>query len=84
MVVCASYNVVNVFDAESHESIEIIATKQVPVGITITPDGKRAFTANNGEPSVTVIDVKKLEPIESFPIGTFPFGIAYVEAAGRR
>jgi DNA-binding beta-propeller fold protein YncE len=84
LVSCASLNFINVFDVETRKSIDIVATKPVPVGISITPDGGRAFVACNGEPSVTVIDLEKLEAVESFEIGKYPFEVLYVEAKGRR
>jgi len=83
LVSCATANVINVFDAKTHESIGFVRTNEVPVGIAMTPDAKRVFTACNGEPSVTVIDLEKQEILESFPIGVYPFGIAYVEGTGR-
>lgn len=84
LVSCTSINVVNIFDVESRQSIDVIATNKTPGGITVSHDNKRAFTANFEESSVTVINLETLKPVTSFPIGTNLFGIAYVEATGRR
>jgi YVTN family beta-propeller protein len=46
-----------------------IPTKNSPRGIIISPDGKTAFAANALDDSVTVIDLKKLQPVARIDLG---------------
>ncbi|MCE9594339.1 MAG: beta-propeller fold lactonase family protein [Planctomycetes bacterium] len=49
----------------------------VPVGILITPDGKRAFVANTNADVVTVLDLEKLAIATRFRAGREPDGLAF-------
>jgi len=46
-----------------------IPTKHSPRGILINPDGKTAFVANALDDSLTVIDLDRLEAVESVDLG---------------
>jgi len=49
--------------------IKHIPTKHSPRGVLITPDGKKAFTANALDDSLTVIDLQKLEATAVIDLG---------------
>jgi YVTN family beta-propeller protein len=50
----------------------------VPVGILITPDGKRAFVANTNADVVTVLDLEKLVIATRYRAGREPDGLGFV------
>ncbi len=43
-----------------------------PDWVTLTPDGKRAYVANAGANSVSVIDIAKMKEITRIPVGEVP------------
>src|SRR5229473_457202 len=43
-----------------------------PDWVTLTPDGKRAYVANAGSNSVSVIDIKSMKEITRIPVGQVP------------
>ena len=49
----------------------------MPVGILMTPDGRRAFVANTNANQVTVIDVPGRKVLRTFTTGTEPDGMAW-------
>jgi gliding motility-associated-like protein len=57
----------------------IIATIQVgsnPVGVSVSPDGKRVYVTNEQSNTVSVIDATNNTVITTIPVGKFPYGIA--------
>ena len=46
-----------------------IPTRHSPRGVVITPDGKTAFVANALDDSLTVIDIDKLQAVETVDLG---------------
>ncbi len=48
-----------------------------PIGIVITPDGKRAFVANTSADFVTVLDLEKLALAARFHAGREPDGLGW-------
>jgi YVTN family beta-propeller protein len=53
-----------------------IPTGSLPTGIAFSPDGTRAYTANQGDNTVTVIDVASAQPIGSISAGgSSPFSV---------
>ncbi|MDG2306449.1 MAG: YncE family protein [Candidatus Binatia bacterium] len=74
-------------DLESLEVTAEISTRHAPLGIAITPDGARAYTANYGlsgasGDSVSVIDIAAGRLIEEFSVGGRPEQIA-IDPDGR-
>jgi YVTN family beta-propeller protein len=69
---------VTVFDARRRQLLATIEVGAVPVGILMTPDGKRAFVANTNANQVTVIDVPARKVLRTFTTGTEPDGMAWV------
>ncbi|WP_245813674.1 RICIN domain-containing protein [Rhodococcus marinonascens] len=56
-------------------------TDTVPVGrfpeaVAITPDGSRAYTPNNNDDTVSVIDTGTDMVTATVPVGSFPIGVA--------
>jgi YVTN family beta-propeller protein len=45
---------------------------RAPDWVTLTPDGKRAYVANAGSNSVSVIDIKSMKEITRIPVGQVP------------
>jgi YVTN family beta-propeller protein len=52
----------------------------VPVGVLVSPDGKRAFVANTNADVVSVIDLEKLALVGRLRAGREPDGMAYAAA----
>jgi hypothetical protein len=49
--------------------IRQIPTRNSPRGVVITPDGSTAFVANSLDDSLTVIDLRKMEAVETLDLG---------------
>ena len=47
-----------------------------PVGVAITPDGKRAYVANNGDGTVSVITTATGAVSAPITVGKDPYGVA--------
>ncbi|TSB32070.1 Ig-like domain repeat protein [Streptomyces benahoarensis] len=47
-----------------------------PTGVAITPNGLRAYVANEGSNNVSVIDTTSLTVTATVPVGATPFGVA--------
>jgi YVTN family beta-propeller protein len=45
---------------------------RAPDWVTLTPDGKRAYVANAGSNSVSVVDIKSMKEITRIPVGQVP------------
>jgi YVTN family beta-propeller protein len=43
-----------------------------PDWVTLTPDGKRAYVANAGSNSVSVVDIKSMKEVTRIPVGQVP------------
>ena len=60
---------------------DIIRVGDGPFGVAVTPDGKRAYVANELDGTISVIDVDTKSPtfhtvLETIDIGAFPTGVA--------
>jgi len=69
-----------IVDLESGEAEEV-ETRDVPLGIAISPDGSRAYTANFGTDgargdSLSIIDIASRSVIEEITVGTGPEQVA--------
>src|SRR5690606_41086335 len=47
-----------------------------PVGVVVSPDGKRVYVANGHANSVSVIDAEMNRVIATIPVGRRPWGLA--------
>lgn len=45
---------------------------RAPDWVTLTPDGRRAYVANAGSNSVSVVDIKSMKEITRIPVGQVP------------
>jgi YVTN family beta-propeller protein len=68
---------------DSHPSVHVIprviATIEVgdvPRDVAITPDGSRAYVANQFDGTVSVIDTATNTVTATIPVGDYPFGVA--------
>lgn len=52
-----------------------IPTGLLPTDVAISPDGTRAFTANQADNSVTVIDVSTATAVTTVPLAASPFSV---------
>jgi YVTN family beta-propeller protein len=56
--------------------VEIERGEGKPVGIVVSPDGRRIYVANGFASVVTVLDARTMRPIARIPVGRRPWGIA--------
>lgn len=61
-----------VYDVESAQLIKQIDTGEGPMGVAITPDGKRAFVAHFTSGDVALVDLDSLAVTERVAIGMYP------------
>ena len=54
----------------------------VPIGIVVTPDGKRAFVANTTADIITVLDLEAWKVVDRFTAGKEPDGMAVAKIPG--
>jgi YVTN family beta-propeller protein len=69
-------NRVSVINLATNTVINSIPVGTTPRGITISPDGKRAYVANSDSDNVTVIDTMNNNVLSTVPVGDFPVAIA--------
>ncbi len=72
---------VSAIDTTTNAVTAEIAVGAGPLGIAITPDGTRAYVANNFDNSVSVIDTAKNSVVATISngIGVFPTGVAITD-----
>ena len=63
----ARSNSVTIFDARTHVLLATIPVGAVPVGIQMSPDGRRAFIANTNDDKVTVLSIHERKVEKSLP-----------------
>lgn len=63
-----------ILDAESLDILAEITVGNMPAEVTFGSDGMRAFVANTGSNTVTVIDVDSRAVLETLPVGGDPVG----------
>ena len=56
-------------DLDKRKVVSELVTGRHPMGIAITPDGKRAFVTHFGTPEVAVIDIEKRSLVKSVNVG---------------
>jgi len=78
----ARSNAVTVFDAKTRGRLANIEVGAVPIGIQMSPDGKRAFIANTNDDKVTVIGVASRKVEGAFRPGSEPDGMAWATRPG--
>ena len=61
-----------VFDAHSRELIESLTTSKDPSGVSISPDGRRAYITNSAANVLTFVDVATRKILSTMPIGSDP------------
>lgn len=67
---------VGITSTSSQQVIGFIPTGYLPTGVAFSPDGLRAYTANQGDNTVTVIDVATSQAIGSIATGgSSPFSV---------
>jgi len=63
----------------ARREIAQIQTGPVPIGILIEPSGQRAFIANSGGDTVSVLSMETLRVLTRIRTGRVPDGMAFVE-----
>jgi YVTN family beta-propeller protein len=53
-----------------------IVVGSVPIGVAVTPDGRKVYVANNGTDTVSVIDTATNTVIATIRVGPNPYGVA--------
>jgi YVTN family beta-propeller protein len=61
---------------------EAFAGSPQPIGILITPDGRRAFVANTSANAVTVLDLETWKAVGNLATGRQPDGLGWAEVTG--
>lgn len=74
-------NQVSVINTETWKT-EHIPVGERPFGVTVDAAGKRAYTANVGSNTVTVIDLARRAVIGSIPTGDRPYAVALARGKG--
>ena len=47
-----------------------------PIGVSVTPDGRRAYIANRGSSNISVIDTTTNTVVKTIPVGSLVFRVA--------
>jgi YVTN family beta-propeller protein len=47
-----------------------------PIGVSVTPDGRRAYIANRGSSNTSVIDTTTNTVVKTIPVGSLVFRVA--------
>ncbi len=82
-------NWVSVIDTAANSVLETISVGNMPHGITVHPDGRRIYVANQEDDTVSVIQTARpgapltSAAIETIAVGDAPFGVA-CNASGSR
>lgn len=74
---------VEVLDATTHEKIGVIPNLQGVHGVLAVPKTGRGITTNGRSNSVTIFDLKTLQPIIELPTGKNPDALLYDDFSGR-
>jgi len=56
--------------ADLHGKQQVLAVGKNPMGFAFAPDGRTALVANDGDGTVTVIDLDQMKVVSSFKAGT--------------
>ena len=65
-----------VLDTTTNALLPAIATGDLPTGVAVSHDGRRAYVVNQDSDTVTVIDVATMTPTTTIPVGNAPYTIA--------
>jgi uncharacterized protein (TIGR03437 family) len=83
-------NTVSLFDLKNGGTrLAEIPVGKEPNGVALSPDGSRAYVANTGDGSVSVLSINRNSPnsyytaVTTIPVGTEPYGLA-LTPAGRK
>jgi YVTN family beta-propeller protein len=62
-------------DANTFQLHGTVPTGKEPAHIVLAPDGKTAYATNDGEGTMTEIDVATMQPIATISVGDYPHGL---------
>ena len=65
-----------VLDTTTNGVLAPIATGDLPTGVAVSHDGRRAYVVNQDSDTVTVIDVATMTPATTIAVGNAPYTIA--------
>ncbi len=66
-----------VVDIDTQEVEKALDTGEQPMGIAVTPDGKKAFVAHFGSGNMVVVDLESYEIVANIDIGIYAEEIAF-------
>jgi PGF-pre-PGF domain-containing protein len=72
---------VSVVNTSTNTIIANVPVGNFPVEIAITPDGKHAYVTNNGDDTVSIVDLDANAGVGVINVGPSPWGIAMVDTA---
>jgi YVTN family beta-propeller protein len=70
-------NTVSIIDTLTNTVTATLPTGNLPIGVSVTPDGRFVYVVNNGSNTVSVIDAATNTMLPTtIPVGSQPFGVA--------
>ncbi|MEU2113529.1 beta-propeller fold lactonase family protein [Streptomyces sp. NPDC019507] len=75
-VIDTATNTVSVIDTATNTVTATVPVGNLPFGVAVTPDGTRAYVANELDDTVSVIDTATHTVLATVPVGTQPAGVA--------
>ena len=72
----ASTNSVTIINTATNTVVTTLGVGAIPVDVSISPDGARAYVTNAGAKSVSVIDTASGTVIATIPVGSSLEGVA--------
>ena len=80
-------NSITIFDLKNNNAKVEVQVGKEPNGVTLLPDGSRAYVANTADGTVSVVSINRSPlsgtVIATLPVGTEPYGIAVTPSGGR-
>jgi YVTN family beta-propeller protein len=70
------HDTVAVIDTATHDVTTTVDVGLDPVGVAVSPDGRRVFVTNHAG-TVSVIDASTNTVVDTITVGTDPFGVAF-------
>jgi gliding motility-associated-like protein len=68
-------NTVKVIDITNNTTVATIPVGIGPIGVSVSPDGKKIYTANSTGGTVSAIDGTTNTVVATIPVGSYPYGI---------
>jgi len=79
LVTSPSTGSVYVFDTNSGDQSAVIKTGKAAKGVKISPDGSEAYVSNEGEATISVVNLKTLKVVETIHTDAMPHNVRFSE-----